>query len=608
VARPANAGWRAGALVCLALALALPVGAPVASANVFGKDATGQTTDVAACRAAAVAGDAQAQFELGRRYARGIGLPKDVSRARMWLEKAADDQAAARRELAELYAAGAFGKPDLKTAYLWHGLAAAPGERVPTAAQAAIAKRLTPTDVSALLLRLAAHLDPSPTPGAAGPTYDATGRQALGAGGSRWYLVAAESGSPEAQLRVGQGYHLGQGGFPRDKARAVQWYTKAAKGGQKAAQADLGRLLLESGDTRGGLDWLKRAAQSGEAAAMVALGRLYATGAHGLLRNYPESLKWYRMASARPGDHVPEVCRALGEFYDLGKGTPEDFAAAKRWFEQAEGLKPGAPAKRRADAYDAAAWHYIRARDGKSALRWLMLEAEADPQELNNLSSTLKSGLTIDGHVIIEKDVEAGVRVLRRGAEAGVVHCMVNLAHTYRQGTYTPIDLPEARRWYLKAAQAGERGAQLDLARMLINGQGGPKDVQEGLVWLERSVAQPFPWAAEYMGELYERGQVVPMDLDRARSLYEKAALQGSRGGMLALARLFETGRGVPQDDLAAYAWYYAATAFGRPGPEALPRLRAKLSPEQREAALATLEPLFKARPNLRRFIHENQP
>lgn len=592
----------AAALLMAAACLA----APTAEATVFAKGATGEAAAVGACRAAAVTGDAEAQHQLGRRYARGLGLAKDPRRARVWLELAARSLPSARYELAELLASGALGKPDLPGAYIWHALAA-PAAEVPTAAHKALAPRMPRAVLVQTQLRLAAHFAASEQNGKGHTAYDASGKPQLGTRASRWLLAAAEGGSAEAQLQVADGYRLGRGGFPRDPAGAGRWYLKAAEAGHKPAQRELGKFWLERGQTESGQAWLTRAAKAGDPDAMMALGHMHAHGGQGRLRNYPESLRWYTLAAAQPGPHHHEACFALGELYDTGKGTAEDLSAAKRWFEQGCRVPANPSPATLAAAYGRVASHYMVKRDGDRMVRWMRLQGAHSPR-LSDLAHHFLNGFTIDGRELVAQNVAEGLKVLRDGAERGDGICSLNLAFKYQDGRVIAKDPAEARKWFTAAAKADMSGAFEYLGLMLIRGEGGPKNVPEGLAWLERAVAANDTRVAVILGGLYERGEHLPQDPGRAKALYEKAALRGHRPGMGALARLHETRAGDLQDAMTAYAWYFAVSAVDRRAHEGYSRLHKRLSPEEREAALLKLEPLFAAQPSLRPIVRDFRP
>lgn len=81
----------------------------------------------------------------------------------------------------------------------------------------------------------------------------------------KWFQLAADNHSPEAQYELGKRYEQGHG-VPQDNRLAVQWYRRAAEHGHSQAQKRLGKAL--------------------------ALGDL------GLDRNEAESDKWLRLSAA----------------------------------------------------------------------------------------------------------------------------------------------------------------------------------------------------------------------------------------------------------------------------------------------------------------------
>ena len=77
---------------------------------------------------AAENGNAEAQFELGRIYGNGEGVPQDYQTAIVWLEKAAaQNHAKAQESLGSIYANGVGVKQDFLTARNWYMKAAQNG-------------------------------------------------------------------------------------------------------------------------------------------------------------------------------------------------------------------------------------------------------------------------------------------------------------------------------------------------------------------------------------------------------------------------------------------------------------------------------------------------
>lgn len=75
---------------------------------------------------AALAGDAAAQYELGRAFADGAATRQDLTEAARWYQQAADQgNARAQNDLAMLYTKGLGVSQDYVQAYVWFDVAAA---------------------------------------------------------------------------------------------------------------------------------------------------------------------------------------------------------------------------------------------------------------------------------------------------------------------------------------------------------------------------------------------------------------------------------------------------------------------------------------------------
>src|SRR5690606_17559992 len=73
-------------------------------------------------------------------------------------------------------------------------------------------------------------------------------------------LVEAQRGDTEAQLRVATAYDWGQGA-PRSGSEATKWYTLAAQGGSAEAQNSLGSIFQADGHFSDALKWYRLAAK-----------------------------------------------------------------------------------------------------------------------------------------------------------------------------------------------------------------------------------------------------------------------------------------------------------------------------------------------------------
>lgn len=142
-------------------------------------------------------GDAAAQFNLGRMYALGKGLPQDLRQARHWYELAANQgYAQAQVSLGALHELGMGVPRDFTQARNWYEKAAAQGDASGEVSLGAIYEH-----------------------GLGVPTDFAQARH--------WYEKAAAQGDALAQLSLGALYEEGQG-VSQDYVQAYMWYELAA--------------------------------------------------------------------------------------------------------------------------------------------------------------------------------------------------------------------------------------------------------------------------------------------------------------------------------------------------------------------------------------------
>lgn len=197
----------------------------------------GPVAEIARSRRLADQGDAQAQFDIGIYYAKGLGGAKDDWEAAKWYRKAAEQgHADAQSNLGDCYDEGKGVEQNHSEAVKWYRKAACQGH--------------------------------------AGAQFNLGDYYAKGKGGAaddweatKWYSKAAEQGHVAAQYNLGVCYAKGKGVEEKDDTKAVKWYRKAAEQGLAEAQYELGAC--------------------------------YAKG-EGLEKNEVEALKWYRKA-ARQG-------------------------------------------------------------------------------------------------------------------------------------------------------------------------------------------------------------------------------------------------------------------------------------------------------------------
>jgi TPR repeat protein len=198
------------------------------------------TTAIRELRPLAQAGDAEAQFLLGRVYeSAGEGV-EDLEEAAVWFSRAAGlGHLGAQFQLGRLLEEGRGQPRDLDQALDWYRRAAQSGY---VKAQTHMGRLYEEGDL----------VEQSP-------------EHAI-----RWYRKAAIGGGAEARYRLARIYGGGLG-VPRDPGKAAGWMKKAASRGHVEAQYELARMFEEGRGVKANStkahEWYSRAAQQGHPAA-----------------------------------------------------------------------------------------------------------------------------------------------------------------------------------------------------------------------------------------------------------------------------------------------------------------------------------------------------
>jgi len=258
---------------------------------------------------------------------------------------------------------------------------------------------------------------------------------------------AADAGSAEGNHRLGLINAQGLAGVPRNEAKAVELFEKAAAAGHTRAQINLGILYLRGQGVARDLvqarAWLEKAAASGDPQALYALGRALSDSSGQAIADPVRAADLFRRAAEK--GHVLAGLR-YGLALSEGNGVKRDPAAAQRWLMQAH--QSGIP-------------------EAALAMADLAARTPASRDKAAN-----------------EQVVKSALSWYEMAARGGVPSAQFKLANAYFAGVGLPRDPVQAQQWYTRAAQQGLPEAQHALGIMLLGGVAGAKDPVEGYKWL----------------------------------------------------------------------------------------------------------------------------
>ena len=258
---------------------------------------------------------------------------------------------------------------------------------------------------------------------------------------------AADAGSSEGAHRLALVYAQGLTGTPRDEARALDLFQKAAAAGHTRAQINLGILYMRGlgvpRDLVNARAWLEKAAASGDPQALYTLGRAMDESSEQIAPDPVRAADLYRRAAEK--GHVLAGLR-YGLALSEGVGIKRDIAQAQKWLVQAR--DNGVP-------------------EAALALGDMAARTPASRDKAAN-----------------ERTVQSAISWYEVAAHGGVPSAQLKLANAYFSGVGVARDPMQAMLWYSRAAQQGLPQAQHALGIMLLGGVTGAPDPVEGYKWL----------------------------------------------------------------------------------------------------------------------------
>ena len=452
-----------------------------------------ESVSLEALKAAAERGDPGAQFWLGWRYGRGLGVPPTRDEANKWMRSAADQ--------------------GLVEAQYQMGLMA---ELEPAADGQSITGNYA---VAAEWFQKAAEGDHADAMLHLGDLYYYGKLGHNHPEAAKWFRRAADQGQGKALLRLGELYRDNRADLPQDHAESARWFRLAAKQGDAEAEYSLGLLLLEGvgipHDVEEAEHWLAEAARQGHGAAAVKLASLRTAGAGGDRGNRPSLAQLQDAASRGPW----EAKVMLGQAYEEGwDGTP-DYAAAARAYELA--LNHSGP--------PLAGQVRPKAPETLERLLHLYVSGRVPPASDHAVADLLKGyahcvvtpefqfevGEIYERGRCVPADPAVAVDWYTRAAKDGSTDAINRMGELWATGQDGQPDPVEAAKWYRRAAGRGLAGAQFNLGRACLKGEGIARDPVEAGSWLDLAARQNHAEAARLRGEA--ELQLTPEQLAEAR-------------------------------------------------------------------------------------------
>jgi len=352
------------------------------------------------------------QEKLAKAYLFGWGTPRDAAKAMALLEVSARDRSS-------------YGDDKLARGYLR-------GDGVPTDFGKARTYALREIKTGSAYLFSYAYVMLPFTP------------ESLSADAQNALTAAANAGDASAAYRLACAH------WYANSAAALPWMQKAAKEGHMTARYQWAVTVLSDGkadpkDQAEAVAWLREAADKGVAQADYALGKWHFDNKQNAADKAQALTHLQKAAEAGFADAMGDMASA----HEKGVLVPQDFTAARRWYERASATEAGTLASYQLGRYYA--YGIGGERDNVKAFG-AYLRAFAQ-----------KSGSRTNPKLALD------------------------LALCYLDGRGTPPDATQAFRWFYQSANYGNIEALYFLSRCYAEGIGTPKNPEKAAVCLSES-------------------------------------------------------------------------------------------------------------------------
>ncbi|HID35785.1 MAG TPA: sel1 repeat family protein [Ghiorsea sp.] len=411
----------------------------------------------------AQAGEKRAQYEAAKMYKSGIGVTKDLKKARKWFY-----QSARQGHVEAQFQLGMFllnNTSNTKESARWLSKAAKNGH---SQAGYMLAPLLTNFNI-----HNRAEIKES----------------------WRWLYHGMRNDEPKTLYNFAVILHQGQLSLPKSDGQFQSWLTYAANINIPFAQNDIAVFhVLQKTETKKSLQWLERAAKSGDVAAQFNLGLLFARGDI-FSPNDEQALYWWKLAEQN-GNNKAQMMLAL--FYHLGRGVGRSEEKAIDWYEKA------ATSGHRDALYNLAMIYYYGRgveQNYKKAAAYLNKLANKGDAEAQNLYASL----FLDGKGVTYNP-QTAITWFSRAAKAGNTFAMFNLATQYRSGNGIAQDDTKAMFWYKKAAERNYAPAQNAIGYLYAEGRGTKKNIDKAEEWFYKANDNGLRVAGKNLSSLHQRG------------------------------------------------------------------------------------------------------
>jgi len=293
----------------------------------------------------------------------------------------------------------------------------------------------------------------------------------------------------------------------------------------------------------------------------------------------------------------------LGAAYLTGRGVPQDYAQAARWYERA--ANSGDPLAQNEIGYFYQTGIGV-ARDPARAVQWYQRATDG-----GFLEGKVNLGLAYLWGIGVKRDAQLGYELIHQAALRNCGLADAYLGEMYYFGLGIPVDRVAARSWYEKGAHANDSIAQNRLAEMLVAGSPSQRQLLQAAKLFRQSIKGGYVSAKYSLGLILINHPEVPAQPNEAIVHLQDASEAGIWKSSAALGALYRDGNHVPKDHAKAYFYFRLAklqggATAGQTVMNDLALLSRELTSEQSAELVAQSDEWVRVHPLTLQFVYKD--
>ena len=343
-------------------------------------------------------------------------------------------------------------------------------------------------------------------------------------------------------------------GVEKNIDKAIELLRKSAETGSSEAQWRLGFIYSDTEkfgvtDLHEAVKWFQLAAEQGDETGLIWLAGAYHFGNH-LKQNFEEAAKWFHELAEIESERSGWAAMTLAEYYLEGKGVDQSYDEARKWFFKAQSEDT--------ESWECFLWmfDFVKSQD---VMEWVQAGVDrGDPEFVHALGDCYwtGTGVEVDNKLALKLALEAA----KSGYEPAKDSVFGILEYLSIDETFSldePEEFDELEKYLSSLAERGEAKSAFELGNLYMADWHGKENPELAFKSFKTAAEQPdgVPSWTYQLGYCYYEGYGVKENPEEAFKWFLQSAKRGFVLAMEVVSECYREGSGVEKNLEEAEKW-----------------------------------------------------